>query len=165
MANLAVTTPRPIWFTALDRAQNALRTIHLSNTQKASSCCTTNALPRRCIEQLASSVEGNALFTRTKRTNTLRRTNWRVHSTCTGMRSGSSVFCSRTSVVCQHPASWTPQAVHKTVRYKSAGSHTCFGFSVSSHLRDFRNKQLLPPYPNANEMPSVWYELYNVDSS
>jgi len=66
---------------ALNRAQKALRTIHLGNTQNASSCCRTNALPRQCKEQLLNSVEGNALFTRTKRTNTLRRPNRRAQST------------------------------------------------------------------------------------
>jgi hypothetical protein len=58
---------------ALDLAQEALRTI-LSNTQNASSCCTTNALPRQCKEQLVSSVEGNALFTRTERTHCVGQT-------------------------------------------------------------------------------------------
>jgi hypothetical protein len=152
---------------ALNRAQKALRTIHLSNTQNASSFCTTNALPRQCKEQLLSSVEGNALFTRTKRTNTLRRPNWRAQSTHLLHVLGLGVKVLRFAHALQLCA--TPRCVNTTdgpqncpleVCWITHNTATCFGFSVSSHIQAFRNKQRSPPYPNTNEMSSVCYELY-----
>jgi len=106
MAKLAVTTQDQsdlwLWIVHKKLWEPSTSVIH-----NASSCCTTNALPRQCKEQLVKFClkEMPCLLELNEQTHCVGQHDvYRApYSTCTGIRSTSSGLCSRTSVVCNTP--------------------------------------------------------------